>query len=237
VTQITWPVVEFVLSVLVIAGMLLVLGWVADMAGKGPQLDPIGLGLGPVGAIRWLGLVVGILALLAGCAWLTRRTLERRAKVDNVLLRLPVMGPTLMALALNRFCLALRLTMETGMPIIQALRMSFASTGNAAFEAAGGSISKPLIAGKDLTSVLASTRIFPRNFLDIVEVAEEGGRISEALEHQAGVYEDELRRRMTRLTQAASWGVWLVVATLIIIMIFRIFIISYLGPIQQQLGS
>jgi len=63
------------------------------------------------------------------------RLLRGQALVDEFLLRTPVVGRCLRALALTRFCLALRLTLETGMPIAKALRLSFRATGNAAFTA------------------------------------------------------------------------------------------------------
>ena len=64
--------------------------------------------------------------------------------------------------------------------------------------------------------------------MNIVAVAEEGGRISEVMEHQAEQYQDESRRRLTILTQVAAWGVYGLVALLIIIVIFRI-ATTYIG--------
>ncbi|HZU36128.1 MAG TPA: type II secretion system F family protein [Gemmataceae bacterium] len=224
ISLITWPVVEFIASVLIIAGLLLILGIVADFTNNKAPIDPIGLGLGPAGAMRWLGLVVGSIVLVGGSYLLVSRNIEGRAKVDAFLLRVPVLGPTLMALALSRFCLALRLTLETGMPIARSLQLSLRATGNAAFEAAAPGVKKNLLAGKDLAIALRSTRLFPYTFMDMITIAEEGGRVPEMMRHQADYYEEELRRRMTRLTQVASYAIWLAIAILIIIAIFRIFL-------------
>lgn len=223
-SQIAWPAFEFVAAVFVIAVLLLILGWIADMNENKKPIDPIGLGLGPAGAIRWLALVTGFLAVVGGSYLFASRTLEGRAKVDGFLLRIPVIGPTLMALALSRFCLALRLTMETGMPIANALRLSLQATGNAAFETTAKGVKKTLMAGRELAVALAGTHLFPRTFIDVLAVAEEGGRIPEVMRHQADQYAEELRRRMTRLTGVASVGVWLAVAILIIYLIFRIYL-------------
>jgi type II secretory pathway component PulF len=59
------------------------------------------------------------------------------------------------------------------------------------------------------------TGVFPEDFLDIVESAEEAGRISEVMRHQREYYEGETRRRLTTLTTIASWafffgGAWLI---------------------------
>jgi type II secretory pathway component PulF len=68
-------------------------------------------------------------------------------------------------------------------------------------------------AGDDLTVALGKCHIFPVAFLNIVASAEEAGH------------------RMTILTRAASWGVYAVVAALIIFMIFRIFS-TYIGMLD-----
>ena len=66
-------------------------------------------------------------------------------------------------------------------------------------------------------------------------VGEESGRISEVMEHQAEYYEEEASRRLKLLGQVAAWGVWLLVAVLIIFAIFRIVHVVYLGPIDEAL--
>ena len=62
------------------------------------------------------------------------------------------------------------------------------------------------------------------------EVRERAVRM--VLEHQGEQYADESERRMKALAAAAGWGVWVVVAGLIIFCIFRI-ALSYIGMIDQ----
>jgi type IV pilus assembly protein PilC len=222
-----WPLFQFFAAVFVIAGMLLLLGIIAEIRGPvGPNdkpFDPLGLGLlGPTGALIWLGAVFGTLGALAGVYLLLTRTLRQQRWVDMVLLGVPVVGPCLRALALTRFCLALRLTLETGMSNIKAMRLSLRATGNGAFEAGFPAAKQGLERGDDLTVALASTRLFPEDFLNILANAEEGGRLSEVLEHQTEYYQETADRRLTMLTVVAGWAVWLVVAVLLIIVIFRI---------------
>ena len=76
-------------------------------------------------------------------------------------------------------------------------------------------------------------RRFPRDFLDIVENAEEGGRTPEVMEKQAEYYQEESSIRLRVLMRFAGFGVWAAVAILLIVMIFRIFITAYLGPLEQ----
>src|SRR5204862_8182030 len=122
--QISWPLIQFVIGVFVLAGMIFVLGLFNS------SYDPLGLGLtGTSGAVGFLVIIWGSVGLLIGLYFFLTRTMRHKAKVDAWLLRLPAVGPCLQALALQRFCLALRLTTETGMPIAQAMRLSLRATG------------------------------------------------------------------------------------------------------------
>jgi type IV pilus assembly protein PilC len=233
-SQIFWPVLQFVAAIFVVAGMLWILGLIASFNPGTKPFDPLGLGLtGTDGAIKFLLIVFGTLGLLFAGYLLATRALRQKAAVDAFLLRLPVVGPCLRALALSRFCMALRLTTETGMPIARALRLTFRSTGNEAFVARTPVVEDAVKRGEELTTALTATRLFPGDFLNIMAVAEESGRLSEVMAQQAEHYQEESGRRLTILTQVASWGVWLVVAILIIIVIFRIALV-YIGLLDPD---
>jgi type IV pilus assembly protein PilC len=229
--DIFWPVLQFAMAIGVIALMLLILGLIAP-AGTTP-MDPIGLGTGVRGATTWLLLVFGVLAAAWGGLHLLRRATRKSAAVDRFLLRVPAIGPCLEALALARMCLALRLTLGAGLPVKTAVRRSLDATGNAAYPATYEEAAAALRRGDDLTTILRACRIFPRDFLDVVETAEEGGRTPEVMEQQARYYQEESSLRLRILTRLAGFGVWLLVAILIIIAIFRIYFQAYYGPMQQ----
>jgi type IV pilus assembly protein PilC len=222
-TQSAWPITEFVLAIFVLAGLILIMGLIADVRG-GQPLDPLGLGLaGPSGAMIFLGGVVGALSGLAAVYWLLTRRLGRAAEVETFLLRLPAFGPCLQALALARFCMALRLTTETGMSILQALRLSLSATGNSAFLARAEQMETELRRGKELTLALARSGLFPEDFLHMLAVAEESGTLDQVLAHQTEHYQEESGRRLAALTSLAGYTVYGFVGLVIIIAIFRIF--------------
>ena len=233
IADITWPIIEFTGAVGVITLLLLVLGLIAP-AGTQP-LDPFGLGTGPRGAATFLLLVFGVLATLWGGYRLLTRALKQKAAVDRFLLRIPAIGPCLESLALARFCLAARLTLGAGLAVKPALRRSLEATGNAAYPARFEEAAAVLRRGDDLVTVLRACQIFPAEFLDIVANAEEGGRVPEVLEKQAEFYQEESSHRLKILARLAGFGVWLLVAILLIVAIFRIFMTAYLGPLNQAL--
>jgi type II secretory pathway component PulF len=228
--QIAWPLIQFLIAPFVIAGMIFILG-ILSPAGGG--YDPLRLGyVGAAGAFKFLLHYFGAFALLIGAYYLITRTLKQREFVDTLLLRMWVIGPTMQAIAMTRFCVSLYLTTESGMPIANALRLSMRGTGNTAFTAREDQMRESIRNGEDLALALRKTGVFPEDFLNIVESAEEGGRVSEIMRHQTEFYEEETRRRLTILTTTASWTVYALVACLIIFMIFRIFT-SYISLLDS----
>jgi type IV pilus assembly protein PilC len=220
--QSTWPIVQFVLAVFVLAGLILVMGLLADTHG-GQPLDPLGLGLaGPSGAMIFLGVVFGFLLGLALINWLVTRRREGSVALATFLLRLPAVGPCLQALALARFCMALRLTTETGMSIVNAMRLSLSATGNPAFVARGEEIESDLRRGEELTVALTRSGVFPEAFQHMLAVAEESGTLDQVLAHQAEHYHEESGRRLAVLTSLAGYAVYGFVGLIIIVAIFRI---------------
>jgi type IV pilus assembly protein PilC len=226
--QIAWPVFQLLAAIFVIAGMIFILGAIAEGTGTKP-FDPLGLGLtGTGGALTFLALAFGSFAALFGVYLLATRVLQQQAGVDALLLSLPVVGPCLRALALSRFCLALRLTLETGMSTPKALRLSLRATGNAAFVGRSELVEGAVSAGDELALALGKSGLFSEEFQNIVAVGEESGRLPEVMEQQAQHYYEVAGRRLTVLTFVAGCCVWLLVAVLIIVAIFRIFL-TYLG--------
>jgi type IV pilus assembly protein PilC len=233
-SMVAWPLLQFFAAIFVIAGLLWILGLIGDMHNSKP-LDPLGLGLtGGRGALIFLTIVFGTLGGLVGCYFAVTRGLNQRVFFDRLMLQIPVIAGVFRALALSRFCLALRVTTETGMSITRAMKLALSGTGNAAYEAEQAQVRASLKAGHDLTAALSNRILFPEEFQNIVSVAEESGRLHDVLEHQTEHYQDETRRKLQAATFVLAALIWLIVAGCIILAIFRIFFIAYLGPINEM---
>jgi type IV pilus assembly protein PilC len=224
ISRITWPIVQLVLGVLVVALMVLILGLIAEARPGEKPLDPLGLGLyGPRGAMIILGTAAGTAAAIAAAYFFVTRLLRKQSALDALLLKQPVIGPCMRALSMARFCLALKLTSETGLSVGKALDLSLKSTSNGAFEAASKGIVGAVRQGLDLTTALAGSGLFPIEFLHIMEVAEESGEVPDVMRRQAEHYDEEAGRRLATLASVAAYGVWTCVGGLMVWTIYRIF--------------
>jgi type IV pilus assembly protein PilC len=229
-SQIMWPAFELVAAVAVIGLMITILGIL------GSSMSPFGERFSGVsGGVLFMVFAYGSIAAVIGLYFLLTRSLRNKAFVDNLLLRIPVIGPTLQALALTRFCLALGLTLNTGMSILKAIKLTLHATGNAAYEEATPMIQDRLKGGEDFAEALSNPILFPEVFRNIVAVGEESGRLPEVMKQQSNQYDEEAALRLTILTKVAGWCVWLVVAALLIAAIFRIYLVAYLNPINEML--
>jgi type II secretory pathway component PulF len=219
-SQIVWPLIQFVGAIVVICLLLIILEIIAPSPEQ--AFDPIGLGVGIPGVMRFLGLVGLFLGGLFFIYWFATKALGQRATVHRFLLSVPAIGPCLQALALSRFCLALKLTMDSELSTHKALRKSLQATGNGAYEACADTVVSAIKKGDDVSQALTRCGVFPEEFLQVVATGEESGELPEVMGRQSQHYQETASLRMKVLTIVASFLVWLMVAALIIFAILRI---------------
>jgi type II secretory pathway component PulF len=230
---ITWPMLQLIAAILIVGFVIWILGVIGGITGQ--TIDILGLGLvGNRGAAIYFG-AVGLVALASTlairAAWqgqLWVRPLQQLA------LRLPVLGPALRTLALSRLAWALHLTLGTGMDLRRAVPLALRGSRDPRFIASSDQIVYDIGRGREVTEALSDAGVFPRDFLDAVEVGERSGRLPEQLGLLSQQYQEQARRALATLTTLAGFGVWLLVATLIILLIFRLFSF-YLGTINEAL--
>jgi type II secretory pathway component PulF len=221
------PAIQFVIATGVIALLLFVLGAISQSRGTQPQ-GLFGL-TGQAGAIKFLAFVA---ALFAGVFVLYRfvtRFLGQRALFDRLALRVPDVGGCLQVLAVGRFALALQMTLDTSLAVAKALRLSLQATGNAAFQEQAEVIVASVKRGESVTEALTLGQIFPLEFLSMVAIGEQGGRLVEMMRHQAAHYQEEGERRMKGLTSRITFLIWLFYAVFMVVAI--------LGLARNYLGA
>jgi type II secretory pathway component PulF len=162
------------------------------------------------GSVIFLYFLAGTLGSLA----------RRKPAIDALLLRVPVVGPCVEALALGRFCMALNLTLETGMSIARALELSLSATANAAYSAQTETVTHAVKDGATLLEALERSHLFSLEFLSMVAAGEEGGRVPEIMRHQADYWNEEAGRR---LKIAARLATMLIYAVYVGFMVWAIF--------------
>ena len=143
---------------------------------------------------RWGWLV--LLAAVAA-AWYLRRWLGTEAGrlwSDRVRLKLPLVGPIFLSLAVARFCRVLGTLLRNGVPILHSLESSSEATGNRVLAEAVRKASENISAGQPLAKPLAASGQFPPIVVEMIAVAEQANTLEKVLLEIA----DSLERRTWR---------------------------------------
>jgi type IV pilus assembly protein PilC len=234
--SISWPMFQLAFALFVVGILIWVVGFIADARGGGAKpIDLLGLGL--VGN-EGLRIYLTFLACVAAVFVFIYRQVQRGAfwidGVQLLVMRLPKIGRALELLAISRFAWSLQLTLETGMALRRALLLSFTATQNKYYSRHVDAVLLQIRQGEEVTESLRATGVFPRDFLEAVQVGEQTGQLSETLATMSDHYQQEGREAVRMLTRIAGGLVWLMVAGLIVMLIFRLFSF-YVGVLNDAL--
>ncbi len=230
---ISWPVAQLVIAICVVGLMIWLLGFIGQMTGT--TIDILGMGL--VGN-EGLAVYLIFLAVVGTMVFLFVRAVSRglvwTRPVQRFVLRIPWLGPPLQTVALARLAWTLHLTLDAGMEVRRALRLSLRSARNARFEDQIEPVEAEISAGNSIHDALASAGSYPTDFLDAVNVGEQTGKLAESMDLLSRQYGERAQAALGTLTMLAGLAVWCVIALIIIALIFRIFGF-YLGTINDAL--
>lgn len=148
------------------------------------------------------GLPLWLPALLAGLFFLRMYTRTERGAVlvDRTKLKLPFFGDLLSEYALSTFCRTFATTLASGIPIVQAMQMSRGTLNNRILEQRLAGAVTRIQEGSRISEALEQTGHFPVIALRMIGVGESSGSLVDMLTDVSEYYEDEVERRLDRLT-------------------------------------
>lgn len=220
--SIAWPMVQLTLAVAVVGLLIWITGWIQETTHS--QIDILGLGLvGNRGLSIYLAFLAGVGVVLWLCIRAARRGVIWIRPIQRAVLCIPVLGPALQTLALARLAWTLHLTLSAGVEVRRGLRLSLRSARNARYTDQAERVVSEIEAGNSIYEAFYATGCFPADFLEALHIGEQSGKLDEAMGNLARLYQDQARVALATLTMLAGFAVWALVATLIVILIFRIF--------------
>jgi type IV pilus assembly protein PilC len=155
-------------------------------------------------ALAWLGPLLIIVAVIG--TTVVKRILKAnpafRLWFDRTKLRIPVFGNLLTKMAISRFSRNLGTLLGVGVPIMQALDVVGATTGNAVITEAMVDVQDSVRQGQTMTGPLSRHDVFPAMVVQMIEVGEESGQISQMLDKIADFYDREVDQAAEALTAA-----------------------------------
>jgi type IV pilus assembly protein PilC len=220
-SQMIYPFIQYVLATIVIALFLWIYAMVVTPKTK-QSASVFGFS-GTGGAISFLIVSFGFLGVLLFLAKMSADNVRWRARMEGMFLNVPAWGPALLNFAMQRFCLALRMTHEAGLRAEKVLYYCFRATANTAFQRGEPAAVAVAKRGGEIHEALTGCGApFPEEFLQSVVVAEESGQVSEVMERLADNYREEGERRLREAAQYTAYLMYAAVGVMIIIAIFSI---------------
>ena len=128
------------------------------------------------------------------------RTENGRSIIDALLLKVPIFGPILRKVAVARFTRTLGTLVQSGVPILEALRITATTAGNKLVERAVLQCRASVTEGKTLAEPLKISGVFPPMVTQMVSVGEQTGALDAMLSKIADFYDDEVDTAVATLT-------------------------------------
>jgi type IV pilus assembly protein PilC len=147
----------------------------------------------------WFALIGGILIVVVGLIAM-RRSSSGRARLDSIILKLPILGDLVQAAVLERICRILSSMIRAGVALPEAMSVTADSANNTVFQRGLLDIREQMMEGQGLAAPLARTGIFPGAARQMFRVGEETGTLDQQLETAATFYNRELDVKVKRFT-------------------------------------
>jgi type IV pilus assembly protein PilC len=115
-----------------------------------------------------------------------------RRVIDQITLKLPVLGNIMKKIAVARFCRTLSTLISSGVPILDGLEITAKTAGNAIVEDAIMVTRKSIERGETISAPLKDTKVFPPMVTQMIGVGEATGALDTMLGKIADFYEEEV---------------------------------------------
>jgi type IV pilus assembly protein PilC len=203
----TYPVIVMLFSLLLGTGVIVFIVPIfekmfAQLGGKLPL--PTRLMVSMSHNMWWFGPLL-VIAVVVGRR-LYRKSyvgnLAFRLKVDRLKLRLPVFGTLFTKLAISRWSRTLGTLLHVGVPMLQALDVVGGTSGNSVVTLAMEDVKSEVRTGNQMSGPLSKHPLFPPMVVQMMEVGEETGQITEMLDKVADYYDREVETATDSLTAA-----------------------------------
>ncbi len=145
----------------------------------------------------WL-LLLGVLG--TGFAWWSYiRTDAGRLRWHGWQLRLPVLGPVFLELAMSRFARVTAALVRSGVPMLETLALAEESVPNRRVRLAIEAVRGRIRSGEPLSQAMRAAALFPPVVIQMVATGEETGRMDELLHSVSDYYDQQTAYVVKRL--------------------------------------
>ena len=171
-------------------------------------------------------IILGIIVVLVATFIRIISTKKGRYEWHKLILSMPIFGPIAKKMAISRFCHVLDTLDRTGVPILEALKISGKTAGNAFIEDRLKNVHKDVNMGKKVAfSINRHTYdIFPPHVLKMIQVGEDAGAMDDMLKEIGDMTDAEVRDHVLKLTATLEPVITVIMGVMILTLALAIFL-------------
>ncbi len=230
--RLAWPIFELLSAVVIIAVMILGMGWASSVSGSGEPFDLIGWDWSTMqyfwGWVSFCLVTLGSITLViygSMVGWFGDLPMR-------IARRIPLIGKTIQVFSLARFAWVLSAVYEAGMNTMHGVGLAFRSTQNFYYTQFEEPVKDQLQAGVSLTEALRETGAFPEDLLMYVENGELTGEMPETMNRLADQYNAEAEKNLNLISRIMFFVVFSIIAVMIGGLVISLYS-RYIGILQS----
>lgn len=201
VTTLTYPTMLMIFCLLVTGGLMFFVVPSMQELFEGRRLHPVTQLV--VSLSSWAVSHKPHLMIFCIAAIFSIFTLVRSAKgrlyLQKQCLRIPFLKNLMLRSSITRFCRCGALLMESGVPLLDALRLSRGAMKLQLLEETIENAEKKIVEGKSLSAELKNSPLIPTLVVRMLSIAEETGKMGSIFQKLAEIYDEELEKNLAQL--------------------------------------
>ena len=138
-----------------------------------------------------------------------------RRVVDRVSLKIPKVGDLVTKVAVARFARTLGTLITSGVPILQALKITKETIGNSVIQNAVDKVHDSIKEGDTIAAPLDESKVFPAMVVNMIDVGEETGALDQMLMKVADIYDAEVEAAVEALLSLMEPAIILILGGII----------------------
>ena len=149
---------------------------------------------------KWWYVIMAVMVIIAVVYIMMRRSEKGKARLDAIILKLPVVGDLTQTAILERVCRILSSLLKAGVDLPRSMAVTAESANNSIYRTALEGIRIEMMEGQGLAAPIARSGLFPGAAQQMFRVGEETGTLDQQLEVAAEYYSRELETKVDRAT-------------------------------------
>ena len=143
--------------------------------------------------------VAGAVAAIGGFLY-GRRTEPGRLAIDWIKINAPIIGTMNRKVAISRSVRTLGTMIQSGVPVLEALKLSSEVTGNLYYERLWKQVVADVTEGKQICDSLRGNPLFPSTVVQMISSGEETGKLEGVLSRVSGYFDQEVETALKTAT-------------------------------------